>query len=221
MTSTVASVDIDAEAKRVTSENAAIDDLRIADEGLSFAYRARSLPLPVNDDYRAADALVPLTTDLNVELIRIRNLASGSWSLSMDGTNLGVFPAEALGIGINIATNLLSPGQVQSQMIQKLNRDRWNVERAIRGIRQYDHSLKRANVNVTNEAAVHAYTDGIIERSKGQSVEGYYRSSISNYYATKPREAEFAASVEQKTAAIFKVTSPATHKIELVPVRER
>ncbi|MBL8995541.1 MAG: SGNH/GDSL hydrolase family protein, partial [Spirochaetia bacterium] len=125
MTSTVANVDIDADAKRVTSENASVDDLKIADEGLSFVYRARSLPLPVNDDYRAVDALVPLTTDLNVETIRIRNLASGSWTLSMNGTNLGIYSAEAFAAGINIATNLLSPGQLQAQMIQKLNRDRW------------------------------------------------------------------------------------------------
>ncbi|MBL8993919.1 MAG: hypothetical protein JNM63_11305, partial [Spirochaetia bacterium] len=75
--------------------------------------------------------------------------------------------------------------------------------------------------NLTNEAAVRAYTDGVIERSKGQSTEAYYRSSISNYYATKPREAEFINAVEQKTAAIFKVTAPTSHKVVVTLSTER
>jgi len=62
----VASVKIDA-AKGAVLENAncSVEGLQAADGKVSFDFLPRSLPLPVNDEYRRGEKIIPITELLN------------------------------------------------------------------------------------------------------------------------------------------------------------
>ena len=100
----VASVAVDVKTGTAKCENAEVSDLKAGPGEISFTYRPRSLPFPYTPALRKVDPLVRFTERFNQEPLRVSGLAQGSsWRLCADGRPLGVFSAEQLEKGVNLA----------------------------------------------------------------------------------------------------------------------
>ncbi len=112
--SEVAHVTIDAVSRKEDTSNARIRDMKMSKNGGSFVYVARALPLPATETYRKVDKIYPLTNKFNKEMFVIKRLEPGNYTLTIEGKEVGTFPASELAKGVNVAT-LDTPSQRLAQ----------------------------------------------------------------------------------------------------------
>ena len=135
----VATITIDAAKPAVLeSANCAVEGLGVGEDKVAFDYLPRSLPLPANDEYRRGEKVLPLTDRLNREILAVQSLKPGRYNLILGGQNAGVFSAEQLAAGINLATFEGNPGQRRAKEVDTLIQERAKTEKRIRQLRQMD-----------------------------------------------------------------------------------
>jgi hypothetical protein len=114
----VAQVDIDANTKTAKTENATVKGLDVADGKILYTYLPKALPMPVTSAYHTADAkYVPLTDELNREIIKVSGLDDGTYTVKMDGKLLGEYTNAQLEEGVNIAILDNNAGQLQAKVV--------------------------------------------------------------------------------------------------------
>jgi lysophospholipase L1-like esterase len=132
----VSDITIDAQSRTAAkSENAdvtAVDNTN----GLRWQERERALPMPIEwkDDVVAlAVRSSDLLAALDQQRLRVTGLASGNYTLKIDGEAVGAFTAEQLGQGINLA-EYATPMARQAADVHKLTLEhnaihfaRWRV----------------------------------------------------------------------------------------------
>jgi lysophospholipase L1-like esterase len=141
--STVTSVEFDfRKGKLENSQNTAVSDVR-KNEALSWTQLDGALPLPID----TADPVLALTLkssdvieSLDQEILRVKGLASGDYSLAIDGAVAGSFTAEQLGQGVNLAL-LPTPMRQQSLAVYDLTMRR-NAVRLI-GWQEVEYGLRK------------------------------------------------------------------------------
>ncbi|HXA48926.1 MAG TPA: SGNH/GDSL hydrolase family protein [Candidatus Acidoferrum sp.] len=119
----VSDVELDAGRKEpVRQRNAHVSALTAANKGLSWTQMDDALPMPVD----ARDALLALavrssdvTEALNQQPLKVRGLASGRYTLKIDGETAGSFTAEQLSGGVNLAV-LPTPMARQAMQVHAL-----------------------------------------------------------------------------------------------------
>jgi len=216
-TATVAAVEIDAKGKKASlQENCTVTDLAFPSGGVSYTYLAASLPFPVTGAYASADTLVRWTEDLNRETVKVTGLEDGEYALIMDDAALGTFTAAQLSRGLNLATNLASPAQLQAQAVHKTNWDRGNQERILRGLGQVEMGMRRAGVEPSDGEAALRYCRSNLDRYQEQPNlpnAAYYRSVYSNYILSKPSQAAVVQRVEELLPVLYQVNQPKARRM--------
>ncbi len=102
----VASVEVDAAGKKVaTALKTAVTDLKVGSE-IAWSQLDESLPMPVN----MGDLVIALSVKssdfietLNQQGLKVTGLTGASYSLSIDGKEVGTFTKEELASGVNLA----------------------------------------------------------------------------------------------------------------------
>lgn len=215
----VAAVELDAKAKKVLrSEQCSLQEVVFAASGVSYNYLAASLPFPVTGSYPAADLLVPWSRELNAETVKVAGLEAGDYAVTMDDAPLGVFSAAQLAQGVNLATNLASPAQIQAQAVHKTNWDRGNQERILRGLAQVEMGMRRAKVDPTDGPSAMNYCQSNLDRLRDQPNApngAYYISVYSNYLLSKPKQAGIAQRVEELLPVLYRVNQPVPHRVKI------
>lgn len=139
--SKVADVAINARKPSVTrEENCSVTDLRKNGSSITFNYLANALPYPVDTvargwemkrpQARALD-IVPFVEEMNQENLTVTGL-QGDYKLLIDGEEIGIWSADALSKGINLAEITLTPQYQQALTVMFLNERRWEIERLFR-----------------------------------------------------------------------------------------
>ncbi len=208
----VASVDVDAAAESISSENADVSELTVSDGGVSYTYLAKSLPMGVDDaGYEAVHELygeyVNFTNSMNREIIKVTNLAEGGYAVSFDGVKIGEYTGEELSEGINIAVNPLNPGQVSAkEVIDLLMTNLYNFQR-VRIFEIFENNLKRAGM----------YEGTTLEQKLAWAEENepLYKTNIKNYY---PQKDEYVNIVNKAKRDAFAKAQPVPHTVTIVPV---
>ncbi len=126
--------------KVIREENCSITDLRKNGSGITFNYLANALPYPTDTvargwgmsrpQARALD-IVPFVEEMNREMLTVTGL-KGDYKLTIDGEEIGVWSADSLAKGINLAEITLTPQYQQALTVMFLNERRWEIERQFR-----------------------------------------------------------------------------------------
>ncbi len=137
----VSSVVLDARSKpRVESAQFAKVSQLSATDGISWTELDASLPLPFQQwqDMWGGGATVGLSirssdtaNSLNQQILKVRGLKRGTYSLKIDGTSIGAFNDDQLSAGINLAL-LKTPATDQAMKVyqlavshEEIHFDRW------------------------------------------------------------------------------------------------
>lgn len=116
--SVVASVKIDAASKALGEiVNAEAELINASADSITYKYRPNALPMPVSKEYEYAEQTLglPVTEDLNKELITVTGLSDGNYKIMIDGIELTqTHTADELATGVNIATDKNNPGQISA-----------------------------------------------------------------------------------------------------------
>jgi lysophospholipase L1-like esterase len=209
----VASVKVDA-AKGAVLENAncEVESLQAADGKVSFDYLPRSLPLPVNDEYRRGEKVVPITESLNREILAVQGLAPGRYALLLDDKNAGGFTPEELAAGVNIATLEANPGQRRAKAVDALIQERAGQEGRIRQLRQMECGMRGKKSR--EEFAAQASTDLDQAKKQGNKV---IIGRLTKFLEDLPQEDSIDQSILDLEQRIFAAAKPEKIKVSLAP----
>jgi lysophospholipase L1-like esterase len=209
----VATIKVDAARSAVLeSANCAIEGLLAGKHRVAFDYVPRSLPLPVNDEYRSGEKVLPLTELLNFETLAAQGLRQGRYSLLLDGQNAGEFSAEELAAGINIATLEANPGQRRAREIDALIQQRARIENRIRQLRQMD----AGDIGKKPREEVAARISRLLEEST-QSNNKVMIRRCTTYLADFPQESALDQMILDLEARIASAAQPRLIKVSIEP----
>jgi lysophospholipase L1-like esterase len=113
-----------------------LTEVAVRDGILSFTRLDAGLPFNAGLFYALNFRFVPVPDDLNRYLLRIDNLPAGRYRVCADGLGVGLYTAQQLAAGVNIAsatTNVWEPGgpwSAQAEVLQSLTNGRHEVAAA-------------------------------------------------------------------------------------------
>ena len=209
MGETVSSVEID-ENNSVTAVGAEVSDITRNNNGVSYTYKPSSLPVYVSDAYKKAEYFgVNLTDMINREIIKVKGLEDGAYSVAIDGTEIGEFTDDELLTGVNIAACENNPGQKTAEQVSKLlskaSHGAYRNTTAISYVLTKESLGFNVNVNDVNEIKkfIEEHPDGI----NYSGTYTYSAEDLEKYLAEKETEPQrytelLAKQTEAKQAAV-------------------
>ncbi len=106
----VSSAVVDAASSAVVaSDGCKVSDVKRTDDGLTFTRLDERLPLNLQPLWVLHGLFIPFSDELNRYMLTVKNLAPGRYEMSADARSLGIWTAEALARGINIASATADP----------------------------------------------------------------------------------------------------------------
>lgn len=208
----VGSILIDAKAKKAAG--AKVENLAFGEEGGSFCYFPRALPWPVDSDYLAVDKIHPLTSRLNLEMLRVTGLAPGRYTLSADGRELGSFTGEELAKGVNLAL-LDTPSARRAKRAAQIAGQYRAVDQKLRNIVYGNILVQRQKGSIENPAAAVATLEKWLEASKSNPAWQYYSSVVRDYKENRPKEEELKAEAEKLYRELYQAACPEPYIIKI------
>jgi hypothetical protein len=212
---------IDAKSKKVMEQkNADATNIEATSSGLAFSNKEMALPFPVLEDAKQAYELVPFTDRLNQQLLQIRNLAAGNYTLEINSTDVGAYSQSDLEKGINLATNTSTPQNVLAQKIASLCKEHQSLGSTIRMLRRVE--MKHlGGVDLNDKDAVKAKLEAFIAEKQAQKNDpgansGYYITTARTYLKENGNEDAMRARIQAIEDEIYVINQPQTYSYTLV-----
>ncbi len=208
----VSKVAIDAKTKKTSAENASVDNLTMKGKTLSFDCLEKALPYPIEWKAALGAKFVPFNEELNQELLTVTGLDAGSYTLSIDGAQIGSFDAKELAAGVNLATMTNTPQYKQALAVMALNDKRGDKELGLRSVVFLESDMRKSKVDPANPEAAKKFLAGIWDWRKG---------IIPLYNETKPKVEETVAEVRSLIDEMHSAAKPAKHSYTLAPASSK
>ena len=221
--SVVADVCINARKnKLLKAENSSVSKIEAGHDGISFQYKANSLPYPIDDQPRVwenpqkqsdALAVIPFTEEFNKEMIVIAGLKKKArYTLSIDGDKMGEWTGGQFGKGINLALISNTPQYKQAQKIAALNLQYRELEGKLRAYYwlQYNYLRKKGMYLQDTQAALDSVNNA-------PSSDWGVASKRDNYQQARNKEMrdQWTREMNNIIQEIYQVNQPVEHKFAI------
>lgn len=220
----VAAVCIDAAGRKIREkDNCYISGLNVDDNGtVAFNYLAESLPYPLDTVPRGwekkhsqfeAVKYAPIIEDLNQEVLQVKGLQPGDYSLKIDGHPIAVFTDAELEKGINMAVLCNTPQYQQAVKVMHLNEERWSIEKRFREYAWTEfYILKRKGMLFQDDIAAMDTLRASVHESI--FLAGHL-DNFSKMMYPEIREA-WQAEMDLLIDRMYELAQPVAHRIEVV-----
>jgi hypothetical protein len=119
-------LEIDAAGSKATPDRCKVDDLKVADDSVTFTRTDEALPTAMDPDAASSLEFFPFTQDLNQYNFKVTGLKAGKWKLAVEGIDVGTFSEKDLAAGVNLAT-LPGPWQKLGELVNAASRHQEEV----------------------------------------------------------------------------------------------
>ena len=207
---------IDAKSSKVLEQkNTEATNLLLTQSGLTFYNNEMALPFPVIEDAKQAYELVPLTDRLNQQVLQIRYLATGIYTLKINGTDVGTYSSSDLEKGVNLATNSATPQGILAQKIASLCKEHQSLGSIIRMLRRVE--MKHlGGLDLNDREAVKAKLEAFIAEMQAKKNDpgansGYYITTARTYLKESGNEDAMRARIFAIEDEIYAINQPQTY----------
>ena len=217
----VANVEINADKKQIVkSDNCTVSNIKKIGKDLSFDYLAEALPYPLDTIARGwgqkksqaeATKVVPFMDEMNREILKVSGL-KGRYKLLIDDEEIGVWSANDLAEGINLAAESKTPQYQQALTVMHLNEYRWEIERSFREYAwtQFAFFQQKGLLFANNRKAIEVMDENV---DKNAWLKGH-RDSYTKMMYDAVREAR-QQEMEVLISKIYEINKPIIRKIVL------
>jgi len=215
VSATVSDMAIDAAKTGVVKqENCQITELKNEKGVVSFVVKENSLPFPIAPDLlKKVEPLVPLTTDLNREMLTVSNLPAGQYKLLIDGQAVQDCTADELNSGVNLAGNTTTPQYKQAAKVADLCAKRRQLEGLLRTFAGVTGAVVAAKVDPADEQAARKVIQDELEKRRKNNVGAPHFELYLKYSATEwQKMATDAADLWDK---VYVANQPNPHTFEI------
>ncbi len=185
----------------------------------SFEWKENALPFPVVKDAQPALALVPFVETLDQEIVKIADLSTGNYKLTIDAIPVGVFSNKQLNEGINLSQNTATPQYKQAANILSLFQQYWQLEAKVRYIKALEAGrMSSRNYSV---AGAEEFFKTKLAAVKDTS-SATYKNLISfqnDYMPIKKQQAGMTIKMQELHNAIYAQNKPVVHRFEIIKQR--
>lgn len=215
----VADVAIDAGKKKVMrSENAAVSIKEVTKNGITFDYKAESLPFPIDsvstmwgNDHKQHEALAvyPFIKEFDSELLKVQKLKKGKYELKIDGEKVTTVSSDELEKGINLAV-LATPQYKQARNILYLNDLRVELENKLRTYYWMQYIYLREKGLLYDDSQK---TSDVLAKER----EGWVPSRAGVFQSLRYPEVRkmYEDNLKEVTDLIYEQNQPKNHLVEL------
>src|SRR5262245_35093673 len=109
----VSDAEIDAATGKAKTRACTVENLKTADNSVTFERTDRALPLPVLTEWGSVLPYVNQLKDLNWYGLKVTGLAKGDYTLLIDGKDVATYSADQLAEGVNLGN--LATGPIYDQ----------------------------------------------------------------------------------------------------------
>lgn len=114
----VSDVAVDAASGQATrSNNATVSEIARTGGGIAFTLLAKSLPFPIPAEAQDAARELGIEDALNRETLAVAGLAPGSYTLKIDGAEIGEWTSEEWAQGVHLGFNAKTPQYAQARKV--------------------------------------------------------------------------------------------------------
>jgi lysophospholipase L1-like esterase len=208
------------------SDNCAISSAHLANNLITFTYLANSLPYPMDTipsgfgkpQRTQADAskLIAFNDEFNQELLVIKDLQGGQYSLKIDGQVIGTWAAADYAKGINLGVINSTPQYQQALAVMHLNEERWTIERRLREYYWLQFSILKPKGLLFNDSA--ATLDSLTKYARK---DFFVAVTIPTYQKARFKAVRDAwkKEIALLTDEIYSINKPVAHRFEIEQVR--
>lgn len=197
---------------------AAISDFRKREGKISFRYSVERLPfIPDRENHQGIDALVPFTEEFNKEILRIKELPPGRYSLRAGKKCVGEWDAALLEKGIDLA-GLKTPAFYQAEKGYQVVMQIKDIQLKMRNIVQSDLLAASVGADVRDYESACRGMDRWYEKEFHDADDPgakYFQEVIRKYKDAKKKEKEFPALLESSVARLRRECKKVSYMIEL------
>lgn len=217
----VADMEINANKKQaVKSENCTVSNIKKNGKDLSFDYLAEALPYPLDTIARGwgqkksqaeATKVVPFMDEMNREILKVTGL-KGRYRLLIDDEEIGIWSANELAEGINLAAESKTPQYQQALTVMHLNEYRWEIERSFREFAwtQFAFFQQKGLLFANNRKAIEVMDENV---DKNAWLKGH-RDSYTRMMFEAVRDAR-QQEMKVLISKIYEINKPVVRKIVL------
>ena len=184
---------------------------------LPYRYEPKAFPLPVTDLYRKAEEVYPLTEKLNREMLVVKGLKPGRWTLKADGKALGRFSAEEFAAGVNLAL-LDTPNQLEAKRLAALSgKIAAGMSRLCTFFAMFDRVVSRGGDPEDRRSAFSTLDKWVEEmRAKKVSTAAYHSNCVKSFKKTFEERAAIEKNIEDMRRELDSAR-PKAYEISLSP----
>lgn len=211
VTGLISDISVNAKSGTIkTNWNCTINDLTSTSASVSFTSKAYSLPFPSPSEINP-DSFFNFTDRMNIDRLTIRGLKNGQYTLSIDGTDVSEFSAEALHKGINLSHFHQTPQYKQAESVLDRFREYWKNERQLRTIKYIEYQFPGLINNASNLNEVKSNMDEYLKKYGSGPNQKFFTNMFNSYIENKPAETVLYAKQEDILKEIAVLNKPVQH----------
>jgi lysophospholipase L1-like esterase len=190
--------------------------------GLAFRWKAHALPFPVEAAAATVRAWVPFDAELNQEILRVVGLAPGRYAVKIDGSEVRVWTAEELDLGVNLALEPATPQYRQAQEVAQRVRQRFDlVAGVIRSLAMAEHLYGPRDDGPFTIERMEPLLARARESWQGKPPARSIQDAVERYTERKGKESGFEATARQLAGEARELARPREHRYEIIPATGR
>ncbi|MEI6753446.1 MAG: SGNH/GDSL hydrolase family protein [Paludibacter sp.] len=195
-------------------QNCKVSDLKIKPGNISFQNKEMALPFPKVKAAKEAYDLVPITDNLNQQILKIRQLEAGNYRLKINSIEVGSYSNSDFEKGINLATNTKTPQYAIADSIAKLVEEDFAKQYIIRTYR-FIELKKMSKVNYANRDTAKAFLRKFIEemhlqKNNPEAYSSYWVMSAQTYIDEIDNEQKMKGRIKEIEELIYTLNKPQT-----------
>ena len=211
----ISKIEIDVKkGKVIEAINATVQ--KVNSKNSSFEVLANALPFPINTNIKEALNYVPFQQELNNEIVTIKGLKKGSYSLLIDEVQVGIFDSNELKNGINLAENTKTPQYKQAEKVFDLCFQFHKIQNQLRNIPFVEYKMLGDYKGSESVVDKRAYLDAYLEKQKGKSWYAWNFKTCEQYFETLPKVDSLKEELESVRNAIYTTNKPVKHMYTLI-----
>ncbi|HEY5587032.1 MAG TPA: SGNH/GDSL hydrolase family protein [Ruminiclostridium sp.] len=197
--------------------NCEIENMNIEPTSLSFTINPHAFPMNNNEFYTQADFYVPLTKDLNREMLHLCNLPEGNYTLYVDEIELGCFTTKEFIAGINLSLLKGYPGLSYTRSIHELNLIRFETEQKLRTITYIETIMIENEINLEDKHKIKQFFLSFLDKIKAEPYHDYIFKQVQLYYEFKPQEKDLSKqlSIDMNHLSEYAEKNPQKYQISI------
>lgn len=210
-------IDTDVATSQNQSANCSISNLSIQGGKVTFTSLENSLPFPTFAEQLPVLDYIPFTTDINTELLQVKNLPTGDYAVRVDSVVVGNFTNLALQNGVNLSTITNAPQYQQAEKVRLNLNKLWVLEANLRAISYITYDYLKDFVGDKNDVvAVKSFLDNKYGTVYATTY-AYMKTQLDLYVKYKNAEKNLYVSSDSLRDEIYKLAMPVSHTFKVYP----